>query len=394
MDLIRAIKGVLQSPSLLCLILFYAVLAVFSVFLYFRAVRPRRGTTEWMRRVDPKSFQKLPLHKLTGADGLWAILAAVCAAGLRLFYLFFWLRLHQRPNAAQVLLSALPFLAERVLLCVLFSLAVYFFLRLLFGKPLPAICAAAIGGFVQNQNNDTAAFLMISLLFFYCWMAASYDGSFLRGLWLLASMVFFALCLLTCWHMFWLAPLYLVGYIAVQILRYRGGNRETRGKKLRNSLLLCVLGLLIGSLCLWLAYSLLSGRASQGAFEALRSFRFYQDFFPVLVEKLKSLLVSKDSLLSFVVASDVFLFVAGIAACVPLAHSIWKEKNSEALLAGLLLIAFTLLWLISDVYLLAIPLLFILGWLWSVYCQRDRRGYAAGSACVVLLFHVLCMFVH
>lgn len=394
MELLRVLKSILADPLLLCLLLISVVFSLLSVFQYFRASRPRRGTTEWMEKVDPKHFGPLHLHRLGGADVIWAFLVMLFAACLRFCYLFFYLRLHERPNAMAILLSARYLFLQRISLCVIFALCIFFMIRLLSGRPLPAICAAVVGALVQNHNNDTAALLALSLLLFLCWMGCSYEGGILRGIWLVLSLGAYALCLLTCWECAWLSPLYVAGYFVVLILRFRGGDPKKRLSRLILSLVTMLLLIPAGCLALWMLYAHMSGRAKGGILTAMRTFAFYQQMIPVLKTKIYHLLTRRESFLSYLVVYETFLLVSGSAACIPMLHRLFREKDSSALLLLVLLLAFPILWLASGVYLMGIPMLLILGKLWSYFCQREKQGFAVLSACLLMTLNVICMILH
>lgn len=394
MELWQVIKGVLQDPLLVCLLLVSTVLAVLSILQYFRAIRPRKGTTEWMQKIEPKRFGPIRLQWLTMADAVWALLVVLCAGCLRFCYLFFYLQLHQRVNALQVLLAASDFFIQRILLCVVFALSVFFLVRLLFGRSLPAILAAVIGALAQNHNNDTAALLALSLLLFVCWLGSSCDGGMLRGLWLIFSLGGYALCLLSCWETAWLSPLYVLGYLAGLLQRWLWGDKNTRVKKLILSLATMLLAVPAGVLALWIVYAHLSGRAEGGILTAMRTFSFYKQLLPVFKTKVYHLLTDRQPLLGYVVVYESFLFLLGTGACLPLLHGLIREKNSSDLLLPVLLLACLLLWLLSGVYLLSIPMLLILGRLWSIFCRRGKLGFCVLSACLLLGLNVICMILH
>ena len=393
MELWQLLKNIVQDPLLVCLLLISLVLAALSIPVYFQAIRPRRGTTEWMRKVDERHFEGIRLYALRGADVVWALLVAVCAACLRFCYLFFYLQLHRRANALQVLLSASNLFIQRILLCVIFALCVYFTVRLLFGKALPAICVALVGALTQNHNNDTAALLLLSILFFLCWMNARRDWV-LRGVWLLLSLGFYALCLLTCWKTFWLSPLYAVGYVAVLIRRCGLWERQQRIGKLLLSLFTMLLVLPLGGIFLWILYARASGRAPEGIFVTIRNFSFYEQMIPVLKTKIYHLITDRYALLGHVVVYESFLFLLGLGACVPALHRLFRERDSKALLLLVLLAGTAVLWAMSGVYLMGIPLLLLLGQLWSVLCRRERMGFCILSCCVLMAVIVSCMLLH
>ncbi len=273
---------------LFVLLVLCAVLLSLSVPAYYHAIRPRRGTTEWIKRLDPPHFAPLQIRQPGWADIFWALLTAVCAAALRFVYYFFSLKLHLKSNALQILSSCMPRLIWQVLLSVFSALALYLLLRIMFGgKPLPALLCAMLAGFTQNAVPASTALLFASLLCLYIWMSAPYDAPlFFRAFWLLAAGLLYTPVLLLCRQAAWLAPYYLAAYLITQVLRWRGGNRERRGKKLVSSLLLTFFAFLFATLLLWLLYCLLSHRMEGSPVELLRSFRFYREMLPTLGKKL------------------------------------------------------------------------------------------------------------
>ena len=99
MSLYLILQNLLQRPGVLVLLGCFALVLCLSVPAYFCVLRPRIGTTEWIRRLDARHF--LPLRRVPydAADLIWAPLTALCAACLRFVYLFFHLQLHRKGNA-------------------------------------------------------------------------------------------------------------------------------------------------------------------------------------------------------------------------------------------------------------------------------------------------------
>ena len=58
----------------------FLILALALLLFYFSAMRPRRGTTEWMGRIDRPRFAALRCGRLRALDAPWGVLAAVCGA--------------------------------------------------------------------------------------------------------------------------------------------------------------------------------------------------------------------------------------------------------------------------------------------------------------------------
>lgn len=371
---------------LFVLLVLCAVLLSLSVPAYYHAIRPRRGTTEWIKRLDPPHFAPLQIRQPGWADIFWALLTAVCAAALRFVYYFFSLKLHLKSNALQILSSCMPRLIWQVLLSVFSALALYLLLRIMFGgKPLPALLCAMLAGFTQNAVPASTALLFASLLCLYIWMSAPYDAPlFFRAFWLLAAGLLYTPVLLLCRQAAWLAPYYLAAYLITQVLRWRGGNRERRGKKLVSSLLLTFFAFLFATLLLWLLYCLLSHRMEGSPVELLRSFRFYREMLPTLGKKLTSLFRS-GSLLQGVMIEDGFVFLAGLASLIPLLHGTLKLRDTRCLFILCLLPFCLCAWLLGGAYLLPIPLLLSLGRLWQSYSERGYSTYTVGFFCALCL---------
>ena len=80
------------------------------------------------------------------------------------------------------------------------------------------------------------------------------------------------------------------------------------------------------------------------------------------------------------------MLLAAVAAMIPLLHSTFSRRDSRGFVLVALLIPFVCLWLFADLYLLPLPLLLIMGWLWSILSLRKRSGSLLFSAGTVLLF--------
>lgn len=373
-------------PFALLLLLLGAVLLCLSVPAYYYARRPRRGTTEWIKRLDPPSAAPLQVQGLCLADALWSLLIGVCAGALRFAYDILYLRL--RNSASETLIPNPRGILLRVLPCVVLAIALYLLLRTMFGrKPLPALLCAIMAGFLQHYAAAPTALLFLSLLCLYAWMSAPYDAPlFFHAFWLVGAGLLYAFALLLCWQAAWLAPFYFCAYLVTQVLRWRGGDPDHRGKKLTVSVLLTLLALLLGTLLLWLLYCILSRRIDGSPVALLRSIRFYRELLPTFAEKLWSLFHGNP--LQSVQLPDAFVFLAGLFALPPLLHGIWKLRDMRCLFILCLLPFCLCAWLLGGTYLLPIPLLLSLGRLWQIYTERGRSAYAVGSFGVI----TLCFF--
>lgn len=391
MEKLRSVlENLLERPILPALLGVACLLAISSCVLYFRVIQPRRGTTEWMQRVNRPRFRPLTLQPVGWLDGAWALLSIACGGIFRFVYLFFWMRLYLRPNLLQILFSAKDFFLMRLGLAALLALALYLLLRLLLGKSLPAFCAASLSGLMMNEYSDTLILLTLSLLCLYLWTCADYTAPlFFNGFWLLFSGLLYAVALFTCWELLWFGPFYLLVYLVVQILRFRGGEEEERVGKLVCSLLLVSVALIFGSLLLWIAFCVINGTFTVYQLPELGTAAFYQEMFRSISYKLRAMLQQNRSLFRGVLVRDAFLFLAGSAAWIPMVHSLILQKDSRVFfLLGLLVVGLCM-WIFSGVYLLCLPLLLCAAWLWGRFSERGAPGLCLLYGGALGLFYVL-----
>lgn len=378
------LQNLLQRPGVLVLLGCFALVLCLSVPAYFCVLRPRIGTTEWIRRLDARHFSPLQRVPYAMADLIWAPLTALCAACLRFVYLFFHLQLHRKDNAMELLARYIGRFLPRLAACAVAALAVYLLVRSLFGKSSAAVCCGVLLGLTLNTGVYAVTFLSLSLLCLWYWMTTPYDAPlFFGGLWLAAAIVLYAGALLCSFTYLWLAPFYIGVYVAVQILRFRGGDRETRTNKLVLSVLLVVVLLFFGLIAVWLVYRVaLRGEGDPVAL--LRSLSFYRGLFPAIAERM-SRLFAPGAVWEHLYVGDAFLFFAGVLSLIPLLHGVIRFRDSRCLLLLLLLPCFFALWLCAGTYAMVLPLALCLGWVWSVYARRGRVLLTVGFACVTAL---------
>lgn len=373
MGLKETLQGLLREPVLVALMVLCFVLAVLSVVFYFRALRPRRGTTEWMKRLERPKLSVFPAPSLHWSDFAWALVSVMLSVLLRFVYLFFWLLLHLRPNVFGILASASSFILLRLGLAAGLAVGIYLLLRCVFQKPLPAVCLAGMSGLFVSDSSDTLMLLVFSLLCLYLWMCVDDNKPLLPGaFWLLASGLIYCWALLTCWQAAWLAPFYLAAYVGKQFLRFYRGDPAHRGRKLVFSLILTVLSLILCLLFLSLVYVLLSARYEGDLLQNLRTLSFYRSLLPVVKEKVLALFSREMSFRESILAKDSLLFAFGAMSVIPLCHGLFRKKDLRCLWILILAAVFALPWLICGVYLMNLPMLLLLGYSWSVYCERRR----------------------
>lgn len=382
------IHSLLQQPALLILLGAFAVLMALVIPAYFYVYRPRSNSTEWIDRLDRRSFQPFSACALCPADIIWSLLSMICAAFLCFAYFIFRFDQMFMSNP-----SAFLFLILRYSIPIaLIALSLFLLLRIMYGKTLPAILCAVIGAVAVSGQSKAIALFTLSLLFLYLWVCAPYDAPlFFNALWLAFSAAAYGAALLFSFPLIWTAPFYIGVYIVTQVVRWKRGDPDIRGKKLAGSIVLLLLLMLCGFIAVWLAYCIKNDLGSPVSL--LRSFDFYRDLFPALTGRLATLL-HRPSYWNVLVFSDSFIFIAGIFAIVPLLHGLFKLRDTRCLFLLLLLPCLLAAWYFSACYALIPLFILIIGWSWSLFAERDRPLFAVGFAATILLFLFAELFIH
>lgn len=352
-----------------------AVLAVLSIPVYFAALRPRRGTTEWMRCIETPHFLPLRICRPHLSDLGWLPLAVVLGVGLRL--LLQLLRTAATASTAGAVLADLPGYALHVLLpCAALAAGMYLLIRLTVGGVLASICGAAAISVLQGGSLSTAAAIAWALLFLWLWVcAADTEHTALSALWLTLSLVCFAAGLYLYVQLLWLTPLWVAAWVYVQC------RRRSVGRAIASLLLTALLCAVLGTvLCvLWLLHGQYTGRGWTVCFTT----DFLQALPTVAAERLR-LLASLPDLAGTVRYADGLLVLAGGAAMVCALHGAIRRRESLCLVL-LVLLCFAALPLLGGQYLLTLPLTLALGWLWSLWSRRRMTVFVLLSIGILLM---------
>jgi len=382
------LQGLLRQPVLLVLLGAFCLLMALMIPAYFYAYRPKPNSTEWISRLDRPGFRPLTASALSPADIVWTLIAMASAAFLWVVYYIIWMGLMKADNPTAMIRQLLKISVP----VAITALSVYLILRLMGGKPLPAILASVIGAVSLFSQSKAMAMFSLSLLFLYLWVCAPYDAPlFFNALWLGFCAAAYGVALLYHFPLIWAAPFYFGTYVTVQVLRWKHGNPDTRGKKLAGSVVLLFLLLLLGVVAVWLVYCV--RRQKGNPIDLLRSFSFYKRLIPALLSRL-STLMRRPSYWHTLVFSDSFCFIAGAIAMVPLLHGLFKLRDTRCLFLLLLLPFLFLAWLFSACYALIPVLSLIIGWCWCSYAQRGRPLYAVGFAVTHILFLFAELYIH
>ncbi len=352
----------------------FALFALLLIPAYFLSLRPVKGTTEWMSRIDLPEFQPLGNNKLRRSDLPFALLAGICAAVLRMAS-FLCIYLHN--GIFIVVHEILSSLAMRYLLpSAILAIAIYLLLRSMFDATLPAVCVAILGGLVQIGNAWAAALTALSLLFLWLWTSLDADaGLFLRAVLFVIASACYGLALLRYWELVWLSPLFLGAFIYAQVYRWKKATHPGRGIRLALSLLLLFFAVFASFLASWAYYCI--GKMDDPAL-MLNIRKSLDVVWQELSSRLHRIRLNPDPL-SAVLARDAILFLPGAVSLIPVLHGILRWRDSLCFVLIALIPFFAAMWLVGGMYLFTPMLAILFGWVLSVIAKR-------GHAWLVIIF--------
>ena len=383
------LNGLFQQPTLLILLGVFTVLMALMIPAYFYAYRPKQNSTEWIDRLDRRSFRPLTADALNPADIVWALITMVCAAFIWLVYCILRRNVMLMANPFSFILHHL----HNTLPIALTALSLYLLQRLMSAKPLPAILASVIGAISVLSMPQAIALFSLSLLFLYLWICVPYDAPlfYRKALWFTLSGAAFGLALTYSSKLIWTTPFYLGVYVAMQVIRWKNDKSGKRAKRLALSVSLTLLLLFAGFIAVCLLYSVRHHKGSP--LILIRSFSFYKSLIPGLLRRL-SALTHRSSYWDILFFRDAFLFLTGVIALVPLAHGLITLRDTRCLFLILLLPCLILMWYFSACYALIPAFAVIIGWSWNYYDLRGRPLFAVGFAATYLLFFFAELYIH
>ncbi len=355
----------------------FALFAILLIPAYFLSLRPSKGTTEWMQRIDQPEFEPLLCSKLRWGDLPFALLAGVCAAVLRMVS---FLCIYLDRGVLIVMHEVLPSLTVHYLLpCAILGIAVYLLLRSMFETALPATCVAILSGLVQIGNAWMAAVTMVILLLLWLWISLDADsGLFVRALALIGAVSLYCLALLRYWALIWLLPLFIGAYIYAQIYRWRKTTRKDRGVRLGLSLLFIFFMAVLALAGAWIFYclsrmddtsSILNiplalNTVMQGVADRLTGIHFNNYPF------------------AGVLARDAIFFLLGVVSIIPILHGLFHWHDGQCFVLLALIPVFVAIWLLGNAYLFVPMITLLFGWVLSVIAKREY-SWVVITFCVV-----------
>ena len=364
------------------------VLLVFYVAAYFRALRPRTGTLEWIAFYDQPAFSLAGRwHPLTGGDAWAALVSLLLGAGI-------WATAGWTGFGAALRSGMLPtdFLVAMavtyVVLPGLTALGAYLLFRGLFGSRAAALLAVAAVMLDLTAEPETMVFAVWSGLFLCRFLTAGEDHSFgeacpnlILAFALLAVGPYFSPALL------WLAAADLVILAACSAGRFVHLGRGWFWAGLATALATLVLT----TLALYLPAALLAGMR----FPQLLLSR---DYYLLIWQRLTAIGweafrpgLALEALVVFLYDwSMVLCGLCGLAAALGALFGRWDPLG---LVLTLWCLAVGVMAVLGNTFCLPMAFGGCFAMVWSDLLRRDRKGLAwMGGTCVIVMMLTLYLY--
>lgn len=353
----------------------FLILALALLLFYFSAMRPRRGTTEWMGRIDRPRFAALRCGRLRALDALWGVLAAVCGAAVAVLAASGF-----APQTADFLRRQTAFGAAE-------AAAAYLWLRLLCADALTAALSAALLPAMLPEGPG-AALVLLSLPVLQLWMGRDpKKGLFPAGLLLPGFTLLFGAAVLPDGRFFWLAPVYVGAYIFAQVQRWHFAE-HARLRALLASLGLTVLTVALCIPVLYAGRELLAGKSFAALGLADGS------FFPALLGALERGFAglrraAPETVLRW---RECYVLLYAAASLLPVLHGLIRLRELRCAALLLLPLSFFALRLLGGVDLLPAALLVLPAWTLTTLGRR-WRGAEILCAVAMPLFYLMELWI-
>lgn len=353
----------------------FAILALALLLFYFSAMRPRRGTTEWMAKLDRPQFAALRCRRLCAADALWGVLSAVCGAAVSAL------------AASGFALRAEAFLHWQTAYAALEAAAAYLWLRLLCADALTAAVSALLLP-AMLPEGPSAALVLLSLPVLQLWLGREpKKGLFPAGLLLPVFTLLFGAAVMLNAKLFWLAPVYVGAYVFAQLQRWKFADCARAGTPAVSlgltalTVAVCVPLLYAGRLLLAGTRLAAPGLAGGGFFSALlgalgRGFSGLLRFAPETVLQWR----------------ECYVLLYAAASVLPVLHGLLRLRELRCAALLLLPLPFFALRLLGGVDLLPAALLALPAWSLTTLGRR-WRGAEILCAAAMPLFYLMELWI-
>lgn len=350
-------------------VLGFAILSLALLLFYFTAMRPKRGTTEWMSRVGRRPFAPLRCERLRPPDLLWCVLSAACGAALYVCAAADFARFS--PDSAALLPAGL---------CA----AGYLALRLFGADALAAACSVVTIPVMLPGSLVNAAPVLASLLLLLLWLGREpKKGLFPAGLLVPAFTLLFGAAVLREHRLLWLAPVYVGAYVFAQAQRWHFG-QEKRGRRLLLSMFLTALCVAVCAPALYAARLVLAAK-SLSVLDA----RFFPEFCRKATAALAALTPAAPAPFQ---RRECYLLFYAAASAPTLLHGLLRQRQLRCAALLLLPLPFLALRFTGGSDLLALALPALPAWTLTALGRR-WRGAQVLCAVMIPLFYIMELWI-
>lgn len=350
-------------------VLGFAILSLALLLFYFSAVRPRRGTTEWMSRVGRRPFVPLRCERLRPLDFVWCILSSACGAALYVCAAAGFARFS--PDLTALLPAGV---------CA----AGYLALRLAGANALAAACSAVMLPVMLPGSLINAGLVLASLLLLLLWLGReAKKGLFPAGLLVPGFTLLFGAAVLREHRLLWLAPVYVGAYIFAQVQRWHFG-AEKHGRRLLVSVFLTALCVAVCAPALYAARLVLAS----GSLSALDA-RFFPEFLQKSRAALAALTPAVPAPLRW---RECYLLLYAAASVLPVLHGLIRQRQLRCAALLLLPLPFLALRFTGGSDLLALALPALPAWTLTALGRR-WRGAEVLCAVMIPLFYIMELWI-
>lgn len=373
-----------QSKGTLILAIVFIGLCLFFVYLYFRVQRPKRGTIEWISFYEKKQFTPFTYAPLDRSDILPAVFTGVlamtiCSIRFVLHYKMGFMPELGKPSGELILSGA----GMALLLCSAF----YIFFRIFFSSRSTACLVTGLScALYSNELFAVNILLILSWLFLYLWICCNNrDYKWYYPLYLLLSGVLFCITLTICWPTFYLAPIYISGFIIGKTVQRHPGDAVKKKGGFFLSMLLAMIAGFIGVLSMWMVYYAYRSE-NMNLLQTALSGEAFQSFFPAFIENFINLAVPETSGVA-VVRQDVFRPILFITSLIPTVYSGFFKRKSHAVAAVFCAIWFLCIWIMKGIDLMCPGSMLSIGWMFKGFRDRGYRHYSVYITFTVIIFY-------
>ena len=374
-----------ENNGILLLTGLFIFLCLTLLVAYFWAMKPKAGTIEWISLYGKGEGGALTLHSLNGRDLPAFLLCIFLSGGIFVLRMLLHILRGYIPSTQW---EGPAMLLRGLLLPFLLCSCCYFLFRMIYGYRSVTVLLSVLACSLTSSGAKAHMLLAASLACLYIWVCLNNrKPKAMDTVWLLVSALLYGLCLMVCWAAFYLIPIYVAGYIVGKVYQWHQGEEEKRKERLILSCGALLIGLGIGTVTLWLLYYIYT-HENFYLWNVLLSGETYREMVPTFINKIYDITLPRGQSVPNIFG-DIYTPILFLSSLPPLIHGIVKKRNSHAIMVGICILPFLLMWAISGVELMTFAYLLSIGWMFRGFEDRDKKVFAIIGSIAVILFYFM-----